>query len=464
MIFLRGFPRRIFNSCGFSISLQLLQTIPKYTADPYKKEIFMNFKENGVSYKHIPSKRFKTTLLSVTFYAPLDKNAAANALSVALMSKGTPEYADYYSFNRRLAGLYGASVTSSVSKTGDRQELNISLTVNDDKYSLGGEPTVSAAGQLLLDMLFGYYLSGKSYPKNAVTREKRLIKEAIMNRFNDKRVFARRRCEEIMCDGEAYGLSPNGTVEEVEALTDSDIRSGMTRLLKEAFISIVTVGAKEPTCFIEDFKKLITTVGRNYHALPEDVAKKASELKVTKEKMPVKQGKLVMGFRSEVGENLPESVKTWIMTDIFGGGPYSKLFCNVREKMSLCYYCAARGVRTKGLIFIESGVEKDNIESARTAILDQFQNIKNGQISESEINSSKLSLSDAFRSLAADQGSLASWYDARALSDNNLSPEDVVNAVEAVNYEDIIAAANTYSLDTVYILSPDEEAMKEDAE
>lgn len=423
----------------------------------------MSLTENGISYKFIPSDRFKTTLLSVTFYTPLDKNAAANALGLALMSKSTLKYPDYYSFNRCLAGLYGASVTSTVSKAGDRQELNISLTVNDDKYSLGDEPTVNTAGKLLLDMIFGYYTEGADYPENTVIREKRLIKEAILSRFNDKRVFARRRCEEIMCDGEAYGLSPNGTAEDVDRLTDGDIKTAIERLLKKAFISIVVVGAEEPACFISEFQKLISAVGRNYSSLPCDIAKQATAPKIVEETMAVKQGKLVMGFRSPVGENLPDSVKTWIMTDIFGGGPYSKLFCNVREKMSLCYYCSARGVRTKGLIFIESGVEKNNIEAARAAILDQFENVKNGEISDTELEFSKLALSDAFRSVAADQSALAQWYDARVISNSEVSPEDVIRAVSSVTKEDITTAAGTYSLDTVYILSPNGE-VKEDAE
>ena len=149
----------------------------------------MNFNENGISYKYIPSDRFKTTLLSVTFFTRLDSNAAANALALALMAKGTPELPDYYSFNRRLASLYGASVSSSVSKSGDRQELNISITVNDDKYSLNGEATVMSAGQLLLDMIFGRYFDNTDYPENVVAREKRLLKETILSRFNDKRIF-----------------------------------------------------------------------------------------------------------------------------------------------------------------------------------------------------------------------------------------------------------------------------------
>lgn len=422
----------------------------------------MNCTASGISYKYIPSSRFKTTLLSVTFVTALDKNAAANALALSLMSKGTLQLPDYYSFNRKLAGLYGASVSSSVSKMGDRQELNISLTVNDDKYSLDGEPTVTAAGELLLDMVFSRFMDGSSYPQNAVAREKRLLIEGIKSRFNDKRVYSRMRCEEIMCQNEAFGLSPNGTVADVETLTDADIKDAFRRIICESFISVTVVGTTEPKSFIEKFQQLLGTVDRQYKPLKADEAKNANALKRVEETMPVNQGKLVLGLRSNVGEILPNSVKTWVMTDVFGGGPYSKLFCNVREKMSLCYYCSARGVRSKGIIFVESGVEKDNIEAAEKAILDQLQRVKNGDFTEKELQSSKLALSDAFRSVAADQSGLAGWYDARIISGCDISPEEVAEAVLTVTAEDVIAAANRYTLDTVFALIPSADAKEEE--
>ena len=64
--------------------------------------------------------------------------------------------------------------------------------------------------------------------------------------------------------------------------------------------------------------------------------------------------------------------------------------------------------------------------------------------------------------MTADQGSLAGWYDARALSGNILSPEEVATEVERVTLEDVIAAANTYELDTVYALIPDENQTMEE--
>ena len=415
----------------------------------------MNLKENGISYKYIKTDRFKTTFLSVTFYTQLDSSAAANALACALMSKSTSKLPDYYAFNRKLASLYGASVSSRVDKIGDRQELHIGITVNDDKYSIDGESTVSEAGNLHLDMIFGRFIEKTDYPSSDIAREKRLLKEAIEGKLNDKRTYARKRAEEIMCEGEPHGLSPLGTAESVDAVTQEDLRAAFKRLICEAFISVVVIGAEEPCCFISDLKRIITSVGRSYKPLLPEAVRSAGALKTVTEEMPVKQGKLVLGLRTNSGSVLPEAVKTWVMTDIFGGGPYSKLFCNVREKLSLCYYCSARGVRTKGLIFVESGVEIDKLGAAKEAILKELDAVKHGDFTDTELRSSKLGLSDAFRSVEADQQGLARWYDARILSGSDVSPKEVSRAVEAVTKEDVISAAEGFELDTVYILSPD---------
>ena len=58
--------------------------------------------------------------------------------------------------------------------------------------------------------------------------------------------------------------------------------------------------------------------------------------------MDITQAKLVIGLRSGMTHAEDDYFAFRVMTDIFGGGPYSRLFLNVREKMSLCYYCSAR--------------------------------------------------------------------------------------------------------------------------
>lgn len=412
-------------------------------------------KNSGVSYSYIPSNRFKTTLISVGFYLPSSRNNAANALALYLMRSGTEALPDTYSFNRKLANLYGASITSWIAKLGDCQELRLGITVNDDRYSIGNEHTVDEAGRLLCDMIFARFLSKSDYPAEAVSREKRLLKEAVASKLNDKRTYARNRCEAIMCADEPFGLPEEGTEEEISALENGDIRKAFERILKQAFISIQVVGASEPVCFADSFSKCLSAVGRDYKALPDDVITAAKDGDTVTETMPVKQGKLVLGLRSENGGADRDTVANWIMGDIFGGGPYSKLFCNVREKMSLCYYCSARSNRRKGIILVDSGVEDQNIEAAKAAILQQLDDMKNGNFSDKDMTSSKLSMCDSIRSVESDQSALARWYAARSREEKPASPAEICELLNAVTREDIINAAKSFQLDTVYILRPD---------
>ncbi len=418
--------------------------------------------QDGISYSFITTSRFKTTLISVGFYLPLGSDAAANALALRLMKSGTKDLPDTYSFNRRLASLYGAKVTSWVAKHGDYQELRLGITVNDDKYSLNGEPTVKSAGDLICDMIFSRFSSNNGYPADAITREKRLQIESISGKLNDKRIYARNRLEEIMCKNEPFGLQPEGSIEETSSLTSEDITLALKRLINTAFISVQVIGEKEPEGFKERLFSALNNAERNYSELPADTVLHSGKLKRVTEKMPVNQGKLVLGLRSATAGSDRETIAAWVMGDVFGGGPYSKLFCNVREKMSLCYYCSARSVRKKGLIIVDSGVEDANIESAETAILTQLEAIKQGNITEKELNSSKLSMCDSINSIESDQNSLMHWYAARALETSAATPFEISELIKKVSVDDIKKAAENFSLDTVYVLKPDGTAKEEE--
>ncbi len=411
---------------------------------------------DGVSYSFIKSDRFKTTLISIGFYLPLADTASANALTLNLMKSGTVKLSDTYSFNRKLASLYDASVMASTAKLGDCQELRLNITVNDDKFALHGEHTVDEAGELLCDMVFSHALAGSIYSDEAIAREKRLLCESIAGKLNDKRTYSRNRCEEIMCQNEPYGISGEGTVDAVKELTSCDVLASLDRIIRKAFISVQVIGSAEPKGFADTFADCIKKAGRDYKGLPTDTVRPAGETRTVEEKMAVNQGKLVLGLRSENGGEDRETVAAWIMCDIFGGGPYSKLFCNVREKMSLCYYCSARSVRRKGLILVDCGVEDKNIDAAKTAILAQLQDVADGNITEKEINSSKLAMCDMIHSVESDQAALARWYATRALENEPASPSEMCELISKVTVEDCMTAAKTFELDTVFVLRPEE--------
>ena len=78
---------------------------------------------------------------------------------------------------------------------------------------------------------------------------------------------------------------------------------------------------------------------------------------------PCPQSKLSMAY---LADYTPEERPLFrLMAAALGGVPSSKLFQNVREKMSLCYYCSTGMGAGNRAMFIESGVETANLERAR---------------------------------------------------------------------------------------------------
>ena len=145
--------------------------------------------------------------------------------------------------------------------------------------------------------------------------------------------------------------------------------------------------------------------------------------------------------------------------DVFGGGPYSKLFANVREKMSLCYYCSARYTKLKSYIMIQCGCNEENMDKAVHEILNQLEEIKNGNFDE-EFNSSKIGLRDAILSVNDTPELIENWYSNQLTVKSIKSPEESAQENDAVTKEQVMHCATLLKLDTIYKLS----APKEDEE
>lgn len=81
------------------------------------------------------------------------------------------------------------------------------------------------------------------------------------------------------------------------------------------------------------------------------------------EELPVSQGKLVIGFR--LGECMedPDIAALHVFNSVYGSGTSSKLFMNVRERLSLCYYASSIIDIHKGIMLVASGIEFEKFGS-----------------------------------------------------------------------------------------------------
>lgn len=409
---------------------------------------------NGIDIIFVPATQFKTNELAVSLLVPLKKETASeNALLSLLLCESCSAYKTLRELNTHLASLYGAVLSPAVSKLGENQVIKFGITCIDDRFALDDKKILTECLSLLLSLLFEPNFDENGlFTQNSVDVQKRLLIEKIESEENEKRTYVLRKTESIMFEGEPYAINRYGTKDDVNKATLESLKTAWENLLKTSSVLLTVVGNASQ----QEVKKLLldkfSNVERDYKAPVDAVFNPVpNEIKKVKEEMEVKQGKLVMGFRVNIKPDSELAPAMRSFADVFGGGPYSKLFANVREKMSLCYYCSARYVRQKSFIVVQSGCEEENMDKAVSEILNQIEEIKKGNF-DYEFSSSKMALTDAINSVYDAPESLEVWYTSQMADKNIKSPAESAAENKSVTKEQIMECANLISLDTVYRL------------
>ena len=166
------------------------------------------------------------------------------------------------------------------------------------------------------------------------------------------------------------------------------------------------------------------------------------------------QGKLSMGWRCDT-----DDVPAMIMANlIFGGTSNAKLFLNVREKLSLCYYASSSYARSKGIMTVSSGIECRDFQKAHDEILHQLELVQQGQWEDWELQGALATMCSSLTSLSDSQGALENYYLGQTATGAEDTPEDLMAALRQVTPERIQKAAQSCQLDTVFFLKGKEES------
>ena len=360
--------------------------------------------------------------------------------------------------NRRLAHLYGAKADAYVSKLGENQSLTLLMSSLADRFAIDGESISDDSFSLLLDMLFDPSLDENgNFAETDIKREKKLLCEKLNAEFNEKRIYSLRKLEAMMFEGEPYAINRYGTGEMINALDSKALNDAYNSLLSHSKIQITVVGNVDIDRITREAKSRFANVKRDYKPPVKAVFKPfADGVKDKRECIDVEQGKLVIGLRVNREDNFVGAPDIRLFCDIFGGGPYSKLFNNVREKMSLCYYCSARFDRRKSCIIIQCGCEEENMDKAIAEIQNQLDSIKRGEISD-EFKAAQMAISDLILSVRDDSLALCNWYMNQITDADILSPAESSQQNRDVTAEEVLKCSELLSLDSIFRLVPNKE-------
>lgn len=406
---------------------------------------------DDITFTTISDQKFKTTKLSISFIVPLDAETAAGySILSGLIPRSSEDYPDFTILSKKLAMLYGASLSGNNRRIGDNSLITFSISAIDDKYALNSEVVSEKISKLLCDLIFRPKLNGNSFCEKEINQEKRLLKEAIDAEFNDKRAYSLGRFKQIMFQDEPYGYKL--TKEDVDAVSGEELYTLWQTLLKKGKVQIFFIGESSSKHAVDIFRERFSQFEREPYEISNIVKPHCGEVKREREQMELAQSKMILGFRTPIAVGSSEVMPLRVAIALLGATAHSKLFTNVREKLSLCYYCTSRYTRLKGAVEIESGVEKENIDKAEKAILNEIQQMKDGNITDFELKATQLSMCNNIIAVCDNQSGLENWYLGQILDDNILSIDEMCEAVCSVTKEQMIDAVKTIEFDTMYVL------------
>ena len=415
--------------------------------EPLRKEL-----AEGVFLTYVPAAKFKTGVLGAQLITPLEESTvAAGALLPAVLRRGTTAHRDMRSIAAELDRLYGASVAYTVRKKGENQCLGFVGSFLDERYVPGGErllePMADLLGELLLDPLTrnGRFLS------DYVESEKENLIDAIESILNDKRDYADLRLLQEMCRGERYGVDKFGSIARVEKITNQTLFRYYQELLSTAHLELFYCGSAGRERVEEAISRAFAPLQRG-RVVPPVIAEKKNAPETPREiteRMDVTQGRLSMGWRASTND----APAMMLANLIFGGYSNSKLFLNVREKLSLCYYASSAYHRSKGIVTVSSGIECRDVETAKREILAQLASVQRGEFEEWEVEGARACLIASLESRGDSAGRMEENALGQAATGIRETADELIAALRAVTNERIAEAAQSMTLDTVYFLT-----------
>lgn len=408
----------------------------------------------GIDLYVLPTDKFKTVSISYCFHRDLDEYYTYNALIPAVMRRGCQGYETLRDMERHLESQYGAIFDVGVQKKGERHLLRFSMDIVNDNYIPHDDTAVVAqAFHFLNRVITKPVLEDGVFKSEYVEQEKQNLKNRIEALINDKMAYSAERCLQIMCENEKYRRYVYGDVQELDQIDSAALYGVYREILETSPLDIFVVGDVENLDIEQILNNSLKLDRGIIKSIPETAIKKIGvEPKEYIERADITQGKLNMGLRTNTSFTDREYYPLVVCSAVLGGGPQSKLFMNVREKASLAYYAFSQLEKFKGLMLIGAGIDFANYDQTVDIIKEQLDDIKNGVISDKELDAAKKNIVTSLKAMQDQPGQIIDYYLGNVICNTNQTIDDHIEAIEIVEKDDISKVAERIKLDTIYFL------------
>ncbi len=402
----------------------------------------------------ISTEKYKTNTIVWKMKAPLKKeDVTLRALLPQVLQSSSAKYPSTALLRSYLDDLYGALFFVDLAKKGEYHIMSFSMEIANEKFLSDPSPLLRKGFEFLAEILTNPHITNNAFDPQKVEQEKRALKQRIQSVYDDKMRYSNARLIEEMCKDEPYRLQVNGESEDVDPITPESLYEYFLKAFKEDELDLYVIGDVEE----EEVKKISSELLHFENRTPIRVKmernKQVGKVNEVKEQQDVKQGKLNIGYRTQIVYGGQDYYALQVFNGIFGGFSHSKLFINVREKASLAYYAASRLESHKGLMMVMSGIDIKNYDQAVKIIHEQMDAMKNGDFTNEELDQTKAVIQNQMLETIDTARGLVEILYHNVAANTNIPLETYLSEMQKVTKEQIVAVADKIELDTIYFLT-----------
>ena len=407
----------------------------------------------GVHLHFIQSEKFKTNKIKVRFSAPMsEKTIAGRVLTASMLETSNALYPTSQAFREKLANLYGANYSTSLSRRGLVHYLDINLSFVRDQFLSRKNMLADEILDFLKASLFFPLSNGQAFDTKTFEIEKRNVLTDVEAEIENHFYHAHRELNNLFYDLPEMRIPRVGTIELVEKETAETSFASFQQMLNQDQIDFFFIGDFNEIAVREKIQEFQFSEREQ----PLQLSYQQNYSNITREKLEqrdVHQSivELAYHFSSQYGDR--SHLPLIVLNGLLGGFAHSKLFVNVREKESLAYTISSNFDIFSGLMRIYAGIDRANRTKTIALINRQILDLKRGHFTDEELEQTKNMLKNSILLAQDRQNTLIERaYMSSVLGKKFLSLEAWLKALENVSKADLIEAAQQLKLQAIYFM------------
>ena len=398
----------------------------------------------------LPTEQFKTISIFIVFIGTFDRKSATSRLLLnRLLSSSTEQYNTKKKFNDKLLGLYDAYFNIASFAMYQTMFTIFELEIIDP--NLIGDPLILEEGVAFLKQVIMHpLLDHQAFPMKEFMEEKRIIRDRILNIYNNKVVYSTIRLLELIAKDDVMTISPSGNLEVLETMTPEGLYQDYQTLLQED-ARVVVVGHVEANAIhslMADLKLSFLDQPHRYYGRPSRAMTDPAHVV---EEQAIQQSRLLMGYDTDVFYHSLDLYAMIVFNTMLGGMATSSLFTIIREQYSLAYQIDSSLSFEFGLLVINGGIDASQEETVIGHVKDIIKAYQQGSIDPVLLKMAQDNISSNLKESLDRPSELFQTLLRHELLHQPLIPE-FIDIIQAVTLDDIKRVSQQLSLHTIYFL------------